>query len=650
MRSRAAFVAVASVLFLAAGVSATWPAINHVRSHFLAGGAPGNGEASPGDYLQTAYGFWLVGHQLERAEPPWRDPYSFQPESAPSLNFRGWPFGLAYWPLERALGALGAWNALVLLGYVAAGGLASAWLRELGLPRGAALAGGLAFALAPYRVAQSTGHLLGPISILLPLALFSLERARRSSPNDVRWIAAAGAALASIPLSGQVHLALGATPFFVLYAVCRLSERRALVATALAAVVALAVGALVGAVAVAGSINAGGRSLDSVREYSAGPLDLVLREMRHGPERFVYLGWVLTLLAAAGLSLLLAARRYRLATALGLGAAVPIVLALGTNTPFYALLWHAVPPFRYPRVPERLMPIACLALAALAAVAVARIRLRFAPLLAVLVLLVDLHVEVYGASAADGGNRAYTALRSLPSGRLLELPVFLPGIHYGSVYHYYAMQAPRERPAGYSTLAPREADTLMRSLERLNCGDWASATRSRLDRLGVRYVAFHRGLFLRNGVVPDTAWFAWRGLVRHGFRPLARGGAVTLFGPGASNARPPMPEPKRGKVVLCQGWQDDGRTGRTLSADHGALWTYGSRPLRLRVTPHGRRLRVTVDGRSVYDEQPTSARLDLTLRLSPARWHAVGFHARDVRHGDEEAKALELKLLAGGRR
>ena len=37
-------------------------------------------------------------------------------------------------------------------GEAAAGGLACWWLRELGVPRGAALAGGLAFALAPYRV------------------------------------------------------------------------------------------------------------------------------------------------------------------------------------------------------------------------------------------------------------------------------------------------------------------------------------------------------------------------------------------------------------------------------------------------------------------------------------------------------------------
>ena len=100
----------------------------------------------------------------------------------------------------------------MLLTYVGAGGLAALWLRALGLPLAAALVGGLAFALAPYRVAQSTGHLLGPISMLLPLALYGVER-------RLGWLAVA--ALASIPLSGQVHLALGAIPFVLAYAVAR---------------------------------------------------------------------------------------------------------------------------------------------------------------------------------------------------------------------------------------------------------------------------------------------------------------------------------------------------------------------------------------------------------------------------------------------
>src|SRR5918911_79402 len=60
---RAGFVALACALYLSAGVAATWPAVRDSGSSFMAGGAPGHGEAAPGDHLQTLYHLWLVGHQ-----------------------------------------------------------------------------------------------------------------------------------------------------------------------------------------------------------------------------------------------------------------------------------------------------------------------------------------------------------------------------------------------------------------------------------------------------------------------------------------------------------------------------------------------------------------------------------------------------------
>ena len=137
------------------------------------------GEAAAGDHLQAEYHLWLVGHQLSRGAAPWRDPYTFRPESPRRWNFGGWPFGLPFWPLAALFGPILGWNLLVLLTYLAAGTFAYLWLRELRLPVGAALVGGLVFALEPYRVAQSAGHLRGPISALLPLSLWAFERSRR---------------------------------------------------------------------------------------------------------------------------------------------------------------------------------------------------------------------------------------------------------------------------------------------------------------------------------------------------------------------------------------------------------------------------------------------------------------------------------------
>ena len=495
-RGRAGFVALGCVLYLAAGVATTWPAVRHAGSSFVAGGAPGHGEAAPGDHLQTVYHLWLVGHQLEHGRAPWVDPYSFRPESAPTPNYPGWPFGLVFWPLGALFGIVRGWNAFVLLGYLAAGGLACGWLRSLGLPRGAALVGGLAFAIAPYRAAQSTGHLLGPISILLPLALWAIER---------RWLVVAVAAAASIPLSGQVHLALGAVPFVCAYALVRRRDDRTFVAVGGIIVAAATAGLLVKVTTIDHSHLSGGRSLDAVRQYSAGWRDLVRRHEGPSFERFVFLGWATAILAAAGLVLLSRVRR-GLAWVLGLGAAVPILLALGTHLPTYSWVWHALPPFRYPRVPERLMPIACLCLAALVAFAVARApRPVVVSALAIALLLVDLHVRVYGASAADESNAAYAALRHAPPGRLLELPVFLPDLHYGSVYQYYDIEAQRERPAGYSTVAPKSAYDLLRSLQGVNCGRVSVRDLRGLHALGVRYVAVHPALYRYRRVVKGAA-------------------------------------------------------------------------------------------------------------------------------------------------
>lgn len=444
----------------------------------MAEGRPGHGEAAPGDHLQTGYQLWLVGQQLEHGHAPWRDPYSFQPLVEPRVNFAGWPFGLPYWPLQRALGTVAGWNAFLLVLFLGGGAFCALWLRELRVRRGAAIAGGLAFASAPYLAGQaSAGHLLAWVSMLLPLALFAFERGLRRSSW---WFALAAASLASIPLSGQVHLALGAIPFFLLYAICRGALGVALGTAALA----VAAGLFVYLVAVRDTTGTGGRSFAQVERYSAEGADFVSRDVRHGIESFVFLGWATPLIALAGLAVLVHERRLRLAIALGVGAVVPLVVALGANVPGYETVWRHLPGLEHTRVPERLMPVACLALAALVGVAVSRVHWPGTAAIVAALVLVDLHVGLFEPTAADENNRAYAALKHEPAGRLLELPVYLPDRQEASVYLYYLMQAPREHPSGYSTNAPREADRELRRLRRAPC--------RHLDALGVRYLAVHR--------------------------------------------------------------------------------------------------------------------------------------------------------------
>jgi hypothetical protein len=442
----------------------------------MAEGRDGFGEAAPGDHLQTGYQLWLVGHQLEHGRAPWRDPYSFQPEVKPRWNLAGWPFGYPYWPLVAAFGPVLAWNLFVLFGFVGAGGLAALWLRELGLPRGAALTGGLAFALAPYLQAQwSAGHLLAWSATLLPLSLYAVERARKGS---LWWLVLAGAALASVPLSGQLHLALGVIPFFVLYALVRLPW------AALLAVPALAAGLLANALVVRHTTGARSRSFHQVEHYSAGLSGFVSRDSKL-LEQMVYLGWSVVALAIAGFVALLLRRRWGMATVLGLGAVVPILFALGSHTPGYETLWRHMPGLQHTRVPERIMPVACLALAALAAVAVSRLRWPGTAALVAIVLLVDLPLRLFEETAADPHNRVYAAIRAEPPGRMLELPVYETGNQNASTYLYYLMQAPREHPSGYTTTAPIAADATLRSLQNQPCRD--------LDSLGIRLIVTHYG-------------------------------------------------------------------------------------------------------------------------------------------------------------
>jgi len=379
-----------------------------------------------------------------------------------------------FWPLHALLGTVGAWNAFVFLTYIGAGACAALWLRALGLGLGAALVGGLAFTLAPYRSIQAAGgHLLAPISMLLPLALYGIER-------RLDWLAVA--AVASVPLSGQVHLAVGVMPFYVVYALMRRSRRAALAGGAAGVVAAI----LVYVDEIRGSAGASGRTFADVERYSAEPLDFVVRHARHGFETFVFVGWIVPVAAAAGL-VLLARRDRRLAAVLGAGVVLPLLLALGANTPLYEPIWRVIPGLHHTRVPGRLLPITALCLAALVAFALDRVRWRWAAAAAAVVVAADLRVDPYAPLPSDEENAVYASLAGAPQGRILETPVILPDRFDGSVYLYYALQAQRERPIGYSTTAPPEA---VRAARRLR----ANPSGATAKRLGVRYViAFRAG-------------------------------------------------------------------------------------------------------------------------------------------------------------
>ena len=610
-----------TALYAVAAFVATLPAVLDFRSGFLSTGLPGYGEAATGDHLQTSYRFWLVGHQLESAAAPWRDPYSYQPLVEPQVVLGGWPYGFAFWPLDALFGPVVAWNVLLLGTIVAAGVLTYLWLTTLRLHPVPAAVGGLAFAVAPYRLVQSGGHLLGWAAVFLPLALWAYERSRTAESGAARhaWAALAAGALVSVPLSGQLHLALGAIPFLLAYAAVRFRPVPAAWIGAGAAA-AVAVGLVAREVVIEGSQASEGRALEEVAAYSAGWLDLLSRWRLDGLEQFVYVGWLTPALAILGL--VVGRRRRGLALVLGLAAVLPLLLALGTNLPLYEELRAAFPPLRYPRVPGRFIPLANLALAALAAVAVgwllAGTRSRLLPVAAaaaIVLVAADLLVLPLRSSAADPGNDAYAALGE---GRILELPIWERGTgQFGSVYLYYTLQAPRERPTGYS-LAPRSAFAFTERFNRLDCGVWLPGDREELEALGIRSLLYHRGLY-EQGRVPG-AWFAWRGLTRVGYRPTARGGEVWLWERGRGPVPPPpVEQPARSEPLLCDGWAD-----RELEGREGALWIWGRGRATLHLEasrPTG--LHVFVDGERVLVRGELRGGATFDVPLAGRGWHAL---------------------------
>lgn len=568
-----------------------------------------------------------MGHQLEHGAAPWTDPYSFQPLASPQTILAGWPFGIPFWPLDALFGPVVAWNLLLLAGIVLAGLATYGWLRTLVLSPWAAALGGLVFAIAPYRLAQSSGHLLGWLAIFVPVGLWAFERARiASSPaRACGWGALCAASIVTIPLSGQVHLALGAVPFVLAYAAIRF--RPLPFAWALGGLAgATAVGILIKDDLIADSAASGGRTLDQVEMFQASWLDLLDRFGDPTKEQFVYAGWLTLLLAVAGV-VILARKRPWLAALLGLAVVIPLLLALGTHLPTYAPLWRHVPPLRYPRVPARLVPIADLALAALVAVVAAWLVQKIRPARrvlagALLALLVvgDLLVLPFRATPPDPGNVAYAALDRSPPGRVLAIPLFEPGIHFGSIYQYYTQQAPRQTPAGYSTLAPELPYSFFWSMNRLNCGAWLPGDLDRLEGLGIRSLVYHAGAYAQ--AARPGAWFAWRALEGLGLRATAGQGAVWLFplsgAAGRPRQPPPVEEPPRAEPVLCEGWR-----GFTMKQRQAPLWIYGATRVELVLTAPEPTDAFLWRGRTVTRRFRVDGPTTLRVTLRGERWHLL---------------------------
>jgi hypothetical protein len=234
---------------------------------------------------------------------------------------------------------------------------------------------------------------------------------------------------------------------------------------------------------------------------------------------------------------------------------------------------------------------------------------------AFLLVAADLTVMPFAPTPADRSNEAYAAARRSSQDRILEVPSFEPGRQEGSVYDLYTLQARRERPTGYSTLAPEAAFDFYYRFGRLSCGIWLDGDRGRLDALAVEQLLFHRGLF-RSGV--PGGWFAWRGALEASYRPEIRDGAVTLLSAnGRADLPNPFGEPAREKPYFCRGWVD-----RRTSEPQAPFWVWGPGELELEfVAPRSTTATLWVEGRE--RSFTVEKRETIRIRLTGERWHPL---------------------------
>jgi hypothetical protein len=263
--------------------------------------------------------------------------------------------------------------------------------RGLGLRRLAALLGGLAFALSDLFVTHVGNLNLNATAAWLPLLLLCTHRAltRRSAG----WAAGAGAVLAVAALAGHAQMLLFLALTLALYLFYRLvidrpfgPWRRALHTLGLAAIiVAVGVGGaalmLLPAYEMAGHTDRGHLSYEEATRYSLPPQALIglLVPGFYGRGAAGFWGsWKRVEVGYAGIATLVL-------TAVGLASHItshdedfPVgffalltplafLLAMGSHTPLYGWLYRYAPTFDQVRVPARLIVLADLGLAALAA-------------------------------------------------------------------------------------------------------------------------------------------------------------------------------------------------------------------------------------------------------------------------------------------
>jgi len=457
-----------------------------------------------GDHLQTTYFMWLWWHALTtRSHIPMVDPFQFALTGHRTVVLAGWPLVLVSIPVTAIAGPVAAFNAVVVVSFVATASCAYLLASRLGITRAGATVVAFGYAFAPYRFIQA-GHIGTYLGFLPPLVLYLADRAIREERDNVRWAIGCILTYVSLVISGELHILLYTTAVFASFVVIRSigvpRERlRSLAPAAIALVLlsGLCVGAIYHFILAPSPHNTNAVSIDVAPLYA--PRIANLFHPRLATEQYDYPGAVIALLALiGGIQGLRSSKRRRLVLWLGAVVAVSYLLAMapGWSPAFH--IFKLLPFSGFIRVPGRILVAAVLALGLLAGFGVTVLERRLPSWVVLPIVLVLLVADV----RPEAGAFSYTAaghnvLKAVPKGAaVMDLPPFPPFHHGASRYMLDLTRHPGPRANGYNVLAPEAVwDGQQRTWVLAKLPVDPCAWKKLSDRMHFRYTAVHADLF-----------------------------------------------------------------------------------------------------------------------------------------------------------
>ena len=519
----------ATLFVIALSLFVTWPQALVLSSHLAA-------------HHDAYFSIWRVAwiaHALATSPLTIFDANIFHPAAAT----------LAYSDATMLEGVLGApllwaglpptlvYNLLLLGGFAGSGVAMFVLARHLTARTGPSLVAAAIFTMLPYRI-EHFMHLELQWAMFVPLTFWALHRAVEST--SWRWGALAGLFLWLQVLACVyygVFLAMTLVAFVPVLVLTTARDRIVrLVPVVAAAVVVSAVLTIPFALPYrAASAELGGRAMTDIARYSATPVNYLATshlsrvwgwtsDRWGGSELRLFPGAIALLLAAVGLTW----RPGRTVLLYAATAALAVELSCGLNGLLYRSLVEHVSALQGFRSLSRFAVIASCAVAALAALGVARLQASLGSKTArnlavpalVALMLVDYSNTAMGLTPGDPVEPpdVYKVIRGAEPGVVLELPMpdldHLPG--WDPYYQAWSLWHWRPLINGYSGYYPK--DYLMTAM-RMNVFP-EEGTIDRLRAHQVRYVIVHRAfydqeryaaLMLRLAVRPEfKPWGAYK--------------------------------------------------------------------------------------------------------------------------------------------